>query len=104
MPLGGPRIKCTRAEVDYLHAERLAAMRSCPDLDYQRWRQQPTKFWLWSSRLEVIRRCKDGSLIARIVIQKGDSKRRWVRKIRVHHSLGSTAGRGLELRRVSTSG
>lgn len=95
-----PRVNVTRAEVDYLQAERVRAMRECPDLEFQRWRRSSDQFWRWQPRLEVLGRDRDGSLLARIVITKHGADTRYVRRIRCHHSLGSTTGRDLQLRGV----
>lgn len=98
------RINVTGAERDYLHAERLRAMHDCPDLSFQRWRRGEGNFWAWQPRLDVIGRDRDGSLLARIVICKRDAETRYVRKLRVHHSKGSTGARELQLRRVASTG
>lgn len=99
-----PTLKVTALERDFLLQERLAAMHQCPDLEYQRARRDPKLFWAWTSDLQVLRRDKDGSLLARIVIAKRESTKRYIRKIRCHHSLGSSTERGLRLRRISNSG
>lgn len=104
MPLGGPRIKVTKAEVEFLHSERRAAIKACPDLDFQRWRQTKDDFWRYSLCMELQSRDRDGSLIARFVIIRRGTKKRYIRKIRGHHSIGSPSGRVLELRRMENPG
>lgn len=93
-----PRVNVTRAEIDFLHAERVRAMRECPDLEFQQWRRRSDQFYAWEPRLFVHGRDRDGSLIAMVVITKVGTPKRYVRRLRVHHSLGLTSSRHLQLR------
>jgi hypothetical protein len=98
------RISCTPAERDWLYEQRLRAMKECNDIRWQKARRTPLREHSWRCRLEIHRRCKDGSLLASVVIRDGETGTSYRRNLRAHHTLGSTSGRGIHLRRASKHG
>lgn len=98
---GKELIWCTQLEVDFLQAERARCLRGCPHLDVQRARKSINSWQGWSCQLQVSRRDRDGSLIARVVIARQGSKTRYVRKLRTPGGLASTSDKDVPLRRVA---
>lgn len=94
-------IAVTALERDWLYDERARAIRECPDIPFHLQKQRKVTPFPWLCALRILRRDKDGSLLAKVVIQEKGSKPRYVRKLRAPSSYGSTGDRGIHLRRRS---
>jgi hypothetical protein len=95
-----PRIMVTATERDWLLENRLRAMKECNDIRWQKARRTPMNQHSWRAALQVHARCKDGSLLASVVIRDGESGASYRRALRCHHTLGSTSSRDIQLRRT----
>jgi hypothetical protein len=77
-----PTIEVTRTESQFLFHERLRALEDACRRDAGgvpvpvRWRKN------WRANLELLGRNRDGTLKARIVCRKGNTRQRYVRSLR----------------------
>lgn len=95
--------KCTRRELDYLYAERRAAIKACPDIGLRIAIREKIIPFPYSCKLEVLGRLGCGSLSARVVIRKKGSRDRYVRRLLVPNTLSLTSSREFGLRRTRAS-
>lgn len=73
-------------------------MRDCRKLRMGNLEQSESESPHVSGYLQVSRRCKDGCIVAKVVVIPDGSKKRYVRKLRCPATLGSTSDRGMYLR------
>ncbi len=97
-----PRILVTPAERAWLNNERLRALREAPVVSltgHNQWAGFGKSFVAW---LYVLKRDRDGSLIAVVKVSTSKREKGYMRSIRCPSGLGSVKKRSVGLRRAVT--
>lgn len=102
LPHIGPTIAVSVPERDFLHEAVRRALKETPDVTVRRALGNKALFWSIRVRLQVKGRRSDGGVSAEVQITVPSTKKRYVRKLELPATLGSTSPRDSHLRRAGS--